>query len=283
MQARTLNVMNLPFTVLVDTPRDGTVVELASDGVENVLNDIDQRFSPFRPDSLVCRYRAGDRSMLDDDDFTDVYSRSILARTETDGLFDPFFRGGYDPTGLVKGWAVERAFGIALAPLITQGSIAAAAINAGGDMAMVPRTDGDPWHIGVVDPYDRRRYAASFTLRSGAVATSGTSERGEHVVRRSHDVVQATVIADSLVDADVWATALLAAPLRDVDRLVGEHELTAFLVLGPERFLVYSNGRRTKPVEHDGEVVAQRSAAVRGGKESADDKESHDKRREVLR
>lgn len=213
MQARTLNVMNLPFTVLVDTPRDGTVVELASDGVENVLNDIDQRFSPFRPDSLVCRYRAGDRSMLDDDDdFTDVYSRSILARTETDGLFDPFFRGGYDPTGLVKGWAVERAFGIALAPLITQGSIAAAAIN-----------------------------------------------------------------------ADVWATALLAAPLRDVDRLVGEHELTAFLVLGPERFLVYSNGRRTKPVEHDGEVVAQRSAAVRGGKESADDKESHDKRREVLR
>ena len=153
MQARTLNVMNLPFTVFVDTPRDGTVVELASDGVENVLNDIDQRFSPFRPDSLVCRYRAGDRSMLDDDD--------------------------------------------------------------------------------------------DFT--------------------------------------DVWATALLAAPLRDIDRLVGEHELTAFLVLGPERFLVYSNGRRTKPVEHDGEVVAQRSAAVRGGKESADDKESHDKRKEVLR
>ncbi|WP_300765910.1 FAD:protein FMN transferase [uncultured Bifidobacterium sp.] len=274
MHARTLNVMNLPFTILLDGPGDARVMESAIGGIGDVLVDVDRRFSPFRSDSLVCRYRAGDRSMLTDDDFTDVHSRSLLARMETDGLFDPFFRGGYDPTGLVKGWAVERAFDLVLNPLIAQGSIAAAAINAGGDMAVAPRADGDLWHIGVVDSHDGRRFVAAFDLPSGAVATSGTSERGEHVVRRFHDVVQATVIADSLVDADVWATALLAASLRDIDRLVGEHGLTAVLVLGPERILAYSNGQRTEPVEHVRGVVAQWPA---GGRESCD------RHREVLR
>lgn len=253
MRYVTLNVMNLPFTIAVDDdqcPRGKSVetpgaiagMNRAVDGVRNLLVDVDRRFSPFRDDSLVSRFQRGDRTMTRDADFTDVYMLSLLARAETDGLFDPYFRGVWDPTGLVKGWAVDRAVSGILMPLVSSGRLPPTGINAGGDMLLLPRRGGESWHVGIVDPHDRGSYVAAMDIRSGAVATSGTSERGEHVVRRHHDVLQATVVAESLVDADVWATALLGAPAAELDRLVADNSLTAFLVMSQGDVRDYAAG-----------------------------------------
>ncbi|MEE8666571.1 MAG: FAD:protein FMN transferase [Bifidobacterium mongoliense] len=243
MDTFVLNVMNLPFTIMLESRHRETDMHSTVDRIHEVLVDVDRRFSPFRDDSLVSRFRRGDRSMSRDQDFGEVYMRALLERVETDGLFDPYFRGGYDPTGLVKGWAVNRAFSLVLRPLLSQGLLTGAAINAGGDVLFSAREHGLPWRVGVQDPYDVHEYIAAFELGSGAVATSGTSRRGEHVVREYHDVVQATVIADSIVEADVWATALLAAPQDRLDALIRDHGLTAFLVMGPQGYRNYLHGK----------------------------------------
>ncbi len=74
-----------------------------------------------------------------------------------------------DPTGLVKGWAVERA---------------AALLARRGRARLLPRrrrrraVRGGPWRVGIRHPRRRDRLAAALALRDGAVATSGAYERG---------------------------------------------------------------------------------------------------------
>lgn len=121
----------------------------------------------------------------------------------------------FDPTGLVKGWAVDRA-SAALAAL--PGT--AWRINAGGDVLVgrhrhIPPTGADaaPWRIGVEDPRDRARTKAVVPLTSGAVATSGSAARGAHLYDPASGSMVArvgstTVAGPTLLWADIWATAL---------------------------------------------------------------------------
>ena len=92
----------------------------------------------------------------------------------TGGGFHPYDRQGrFDPTGYVKGWAVERAVGI-----LTDAGITDAFFGVGGDIQMVGRADtGRPWRVAVTDPADERRIVAVVEApadgRPFAVATSG--------------------------------------------------------------------------------------------------------------
>src|SRR5205085_9062412 len=94
------------------------------------------------------------------------------------GYFSPFWDGAVNPTGLVKGWAIERASEI----LRTHGS-ANHAVNGGGDMQLAGEAGpGSPWRVGIADPFDRTRVLTVVSGRDVAVATSGTAERGAHIV-----------------------------------------------------------------------------------------------------
>ena len=87
-------------------------------------------------------------------------------------------------------------------------------MNAGGDV-LAHVAEGPPWRIGVEDPRDRSRLLTVVPVRSGAVATSGSAARGPHVLDPATGtpatrLLSATVVAGSLVDADVEATAAFA-------------------------------------------------------------------------
>lgn len=148
------------------------------------------------------------------------------AEHSTVGLFSATAGNGgrrvYDPTGLVKGWAVEGATRhLALASGI------AFCVNAGGDiLAGTSRGAPDlgPWRIGVEDPRRRTRIAATVELVDGAVATSGNAARGAHIrdPRTGERVVRdgsATVTGPSLLWADVWATAAFVDPAAALQAL----------------------------------------------------------------
>jgi FAD:protein FMN transferase len=122
MLVHVLDVMNIPFTIMVKPWEQseyefrrnrGITAEktrLAVSEIECFLHEVDRRFSPFKPDSLVSQARRGDWSaLLDDGDFQEIYAKSALAKTLTHGAFDAFHQGTYDPTGLVKGWAIDKA------------------------------------------------------------------------------------------------------------------------------------------------------------------------------
>lgn len=115
---------------------------------------------------------------------------------------------GVDPTGLVKGWAVQRAAG-----LLRQAGMVAAMVNGGGDVAVFGRpAPGQCWRVGVRHPW-RRDALAGILEVTGAVATSATYERGAHLVdpatgRPASRAASATVTGPSLALADAFATAV---------------------------------------------------------------------------
>jgi thiamine biosynthesis lipoprotein len=128
--------------------------------------------------------------------------------------------GGFDPSGLVKGWAVERA-----ATLLAGIDGCDYYLNAGGDMALgVASPDSPAWKVGIEDPRDPTRILAVRDVRSGGVATSGSAARGAHIVdphtgNHPSDLLSVTVIGPALLWADVYATAAFARGTDALDWL----------------------------------------------------------------
>jgi len=176
------------------------------------FHDVDLRFSPYRASSEVTR--VGDGSLALDDASPDVRAMFTLAdalRDRTDGYFDP--RGHRsdrrpDPTGVVKGWAVDEAVaGLRLAGARN------AQVVAGGDLVALGEPEpGRPWRIGVQHPGEPGQVAAVLLVRDLAIATSGLYERGGHIRNPHTGLVPTglrslTVVGPSLALADAYATA----------------------------------------------------------------------------
>ena len=187
------------------------------------MRDDERVFSTYLPDSDVSLLRDGLRGLDDlDPRVREVEGLCRRLRDQSDGVFDAWWRGWFDPTGMVKGWSVDAATR-ALAEVLTLPGIDAAAINAGGDMRLLraPATD-HVWTVGVADPRDASEVIATIALREGAVATSGTRERGAHLIdprseRPVRGLISATVVADTLTVADVWATVAAVVGTDDLD------------------------------------------------------------------
>ncbi len=175
------------------------------------LRAVDAAFSPYHRRSLVSSVRRGE---LSPDAYppplADIVARCAHMRAATDGWFDAWaVPGGFDPSGLVKGWGIDRA-----AVLLRACGIDDYAITAGGDWLVRgngPR--GGAWRIGVADPDNPLRILTTLELTDGAVATSGYGARivdphtGDSVGTRG----PATVSGPTLCAADAYATALYAA------------------------------------------------------------------------
>jgi len=185
------------------------------------LDEIEGIFSPFRETSQVRRIAAGELSLADADPRVRVVTQACTTwRERTDGLFDPWWKGWFDPTGYVKGWAIESVAETYLAPLL--GLSQAVGISAGGDVWLRTLDGADwSWQIGIADPHQRGAIIATLSLANGAVATSGTAERGLHIIdprtgTPASSIASASVIADSLVTADMWATTAVVAGFEDL-------------------------------------------------------------------
>ncbi len=197
---------------------DRTAAELAPAVLAGVaaLHEADRTFSTYRPDSVVSRLRDGTLAPGDvAAEVVDVLARCTAAAGLTDGWFDAWaMPGGVDPTGLVKGWAAQRA----LVALPCRG-VRHAVVNAGGDVAVVGdasgAADGSGWVVGVQDPFRRDDLLATVHSVGLGVATSGAYERGSLAVDpRSgtpvHRLASATVVGVDLGVADACSTAASA-------------------------------------------------------------------------
>jgi thiamine biosynthesis lipoprotein len=175
------------------------------------LRAVDAALSPFHPRSLVSAVRRGQLSPESyPPPLADVMARCDALRAATDGWFDAWaVPGGFDPSGVVKGWAIDRA-----AVLLRAAGVDDYAITAGGDWLVRgtgPR--GGPWRVGVADPDNPLRVLATVELTDGAVATSGYGGQivDPHTGRSVGSRGPATVVGPTLASADGYATALYAA------------------------------------------------------------------------
>lgn len=228
-------IMGMPISIHLRGPHVRQAwVEQIVEAVYADLTWVEHTFSLHRPDSPLSQLRCGVLALAEATAFHPEIGEVLLlcqeATRRTEGSFawllpDADGRLRIEPTGLVKGWAIERA-----ARRLEQVTGHAYLVNAGGDIAVGgidSSQDGDrPWRLGVENPADRSQIAQVVELRQGALATSGTAARGAHLVdphtgERTTRTGSVSVVGPSVLWADVWATALFVGPMELAARALG--------------------------------------------------------------
>ncbi|MBM7643717.1 FAD:protein FMN transferase [Streptococcus loxodontisalivarius] len=243
----TIEAMTIPFTISLvsdDIPSTRLLMAELLPKIKAELLRIEEKFSAFRKDSLVSRFQRGQKEPIFDPEFQEVYGQVIILKQRSQGYFDPYYKGVYDPTGFVKGWLIENIFHHFIEPLYQYDHIEAATFNGGGDIQASSRQGSDfRWQIGIENPKDLQQVLAIYPLSCGAIATSGTSKRGQHLtVLGQDDLLQVTVLSDSLAWADSWATALFSAGFSKAKELIQKEQLSALLVSQTSLF-IFQNGQ----------------------------------------
>ncbi|WP_208801812.1 FAD:protein FMN transferase [Microbispora triticiradicis] len=196
------------------------------------LHHVDEVFSTYKPDSAVSRLSRGEVTLAAcPAEVADVLRLCESVALVSHGYFTLHPRGRLDPSGLVKGWAVERASAI-----LRAAGAADHCVNGGGDV----RLSGSPapgrsWRVGVAHPLRPGVLAAVVSGTDLAVATSGTAERGAHVVdphtgRPAAGPASVTVVGPDLTLADAYATSAFAMGAAARDWVEGLHGYEAFAV-----------------------------------------------------
>lgn len=251
-----------------DLPPDAVRAALAA--ACRVLHHCDAVFSTWDPASPVSRFRRGEAALGQmPPEFPEVMRECRAAKEASGGWFDPWaMPGGFDPTGLVKGWATERA----LAELRGAG-LAGALINGGGDVAVFGSpADGQRWRVGIRHPWRADALACVIEVGQGpvteerslepaegpggsparagtagvpgrlaaragiaAVATSGPYERGAHLIdpatgQPANRAASATVTGPSLALADALATGVAVGGDEALAVVAGLDGYAAYLI-----------------------------------------------------
>src|SRR4051794_10139859 len=175
-------IMGLPISVhLRGDDLTGESVERQVVAVFAELRRVDTVLSPYRDDSDLSRWERRELRLADADPMlATVMALCDEAQERTGGWFDarglPDPRTGesrYDPSGLVKGWAVERAAGH-LAELDGLGWC----VNAGGDVLLHAPADQPAWRGGIEKPDDPARLIGGVARRRGAGGPPRSAPRG---------------------------------------------------------------------------------------------------------
>jgi thiamine biosynthesis lipoprotein len=163
-----------------------------------------------------------------------------------------------DLGGIAKGWTVDHV-AIALAPL------GAVLVDAGGDLRVVGTVDGEPWPIGVQDPFTPERDRAVVQLRCGALATSSIGgRRWQRGNRLLHHVIDprtgtsadsslhsVTVHASDAVTADVAAKVVLVLGSEAGRAYLVQRGLSALLTATDGHEMVVGDLPHQEVVPHD--------------------------------
>ena len=214
---------------------------------QHAFDALNERFSLYRESSEISQIARGELLLsASSERMREAYAESLLWREATNGAFTPHRPDGVlDLSGTIKAVAIAET-----AAAIQACGFESFSINAGGDIlthgipddslsadesgaAGTGRAHG--WVTGIVDPQNRDELLSVITLTPelGAMATSGSAERGDHIWARpgaTNEFLQATVIAADIVTADVCATAIIAGGQETLDHLTEQFEIAVLVV-----------------------------------------------------
>lgn len=203
-------LMGMPVTVeIVDAAATAHDLER----VYGYFTYIDDKFSTYKADSEISQINRRELALEHaSEDMRTVFALAELTRQETGGYFDIARNGFYDPSGLVKGWAIWNA-----AKTLQQDGFRNFYVDAGGDVQVAGKNSaGQEWRVGIRNPFQIEEIVKVLSLTNCGIATSGTYIRGDHIYNPysedalATDVVSLTVIGPNVYEADRFATAAFA-------------------------------------------------------------------------
>ena len=202
--------MGMPVTVeIIDAAATkGTLAEIFS-----YFEYIDEKFSTYKESSEISSINRREITLEQASaDMQTVFALADQTRQQTNGYFDIARNGIYDPSGLVKGWAIYNA-----AEILRRKKFENYYVDAGGDVQAAGKNSrGQDWRVGIRNPFDPNEIIKVLFIHDGGIATSGTYVRGQHIYNPKNDgqlasdIVSLTVIGPNVYEADRFATAAFA-------------------------------------------------------------------------
>lgn len=227
MFSKNFDCMGTVFTFQLGGEANAEQVASVVDTACSILLDADNRFSLYKAESEISKIASGALSW---ESATSV-QKDIRSQTQTwmeitEGFFNPTSPDGkYDPSGLVKTWAATNA-----AMFLEANGYRDFTLNAGGDVYIGPEVKTFPLtRVGLsnLKPINSPGASVNMILDVAGtsyrgVATSGSTERGEHIwssdkSSKAEKFLQVTVVATDLVTADIWATAIISGGQKAFD------------------------------------------------------------------
>jgi FAD:protein FMN transferase len=202
--------MGMPITVEVIEQEDTSAI---IDQVYDWFQTVDERFSTYKDSSEISQLNKGLITIEQaSDQMKLILNLAEKAKQDSKGYFEIKHKGRLDPSGIVKGWAINEA-----AKLIQEAQYKNFYIEAGGDIQVRGRNaKGQAWRVGIKNPFNFNQIVKTVNLTIQGIATSGTYLRGQHIYdpigkrEQINDIVSLTVIGPNILDADRFATGAFA-------------------------------------------------------------------------
>ena len=240
-------LMGMPIIVEI---LDASVTQAHLEQVFASFAAVDDMFSTYKATSEISRINRGELAVADaSTQVQTILALSEQTRQETQGYFDIQRAGLYDPSGIVKGWAIQNA-----AQMLKEQGFRNFSVDAGGDIQLAGRKNGQLWRIGIRNPFNRAENVKVLALTEQGIATSGTAIRGQHIYDPYHpeapmlEIVSLTVIGPDIYEADRFATAAFAMgrkgiqfieQLADFEGYMIDAQARATLTSGFERYVLH--------------------------------------------
>jgi thiamine biosynthesis lipoprotein len=214
-------LMGMPITIEIV---DGRKVKEAIEKVFEYFKYIDEKFSPFKPTSEISKINNKEIPESNwSDDVKQVFQLAGETKKETDGYFDILDNSGkYNPSGIVKGWAIYNA-----SNLLKEMGFHNYYIDAGGDIQVCGRSsEKKSWKIGIRNPLKPNEYEVIKIVYLGnneGIATSGTYIRGQHIYNPKNrkeeinEIVSISIVGPNIYEADRFATAAFAMQRQGIN------------------------------------------------------------------
>lgn len=204
-------IMGMPISIEVV---DSEVRQKDFDEVFNFFVYVDEKFSTYKTNSETSQINKG---LIKEDQYSEDMKEVIKLSSETARATNGFFTtvakdASFDPLGLVKGWAINKA-----SQLLENNGFKNFYIEAGGDIQTKGKNkDGEFWKVGIRNPFNRDEIIKVVYLSGQGIATSGTYARGQHIINPIKpnlpivEIISLTVIGHNIYEADRFATAAFA-------------------------------------------------------------------------
>ena len=232
---RVANIMGIPISIDIPNCQNPELFEMAF----TRLHAIDDKFSTYKPGSALNSYRRGQAGL--DKEMQRIKKACDAYEGLTNGYFSAYYNGTFDPTGYVKGWSIQE-----VGDLLKARGITTFLINAAGDI-MAASSGKKTWNISLQDPFSRSKTLGAVTLTNGTIATSGTYERGQHIIdphtkKTAATLVSASVYGKEIITADVLATACIAMGSDKAIDFMNSQDGYEALVIDTHGFVLASHG-----------------------------------------
>jgi len=232
-------IMGMPITIkIVDKATKALLTDVFS-----YFKEVDARYSTYKESSEISQINNGLPKSKWSAEMKKVLNLCEQTKADTKGYFDIVHNGKYDPSGLVKGWAINNA-----ADILRKKNITNFYIEAGGDIQVSGHeSDNKPWTVGIRNPFNIDEIIKTVSVTSEGVATSGTYIRGQHIYNplrpnaKLNQVKSLTVIGPNIYEADRFATAAFAMGAEGISFIKTIKGLEAYMVTD-NKMATYTNG-----------------------------------------